>query len=300
MTTSHAYFFDGMVSPALRKATAQVLDRWELVADLSFSEVLEASGADLIIHLSDEYGPGAAYIGGPDIWIDPGLERTAGWDVGSYGNLVISHEIGGHAVTRLYDIRDGSADMTETLMSYTWPISRAGEYMYPEGPMPLDVWSAIATFGASTRTDGDTVWRIGQADTLQTIYDHEGTDILDLSALTDGCIIDLGPLWDGAGWVDTYAGVIRTIGIEGVRLGAGADIVETDGLELILEVRRNDTVLVDDVGAAEKLSKREIRAAGLGGKGWYELDAGVNDDEGSTLMQLADKARWLKEILVDG
>lgn len=76
MTTTITYVWDDDPSPKLRAGFRDAAATWETVLDVEFRET--TGPADLTIYVSDIYGPGAADIGGPGMWLDPSLESRWG------------------------------------------------------------------------------------------------------------------------------------------------------------------------------------------------------------------------------
>jgi len=265
MTTTIAYAWADDPSQKLRTGFRDAAATWETVLDVEFRETTGV--ADLTIHVSDRYGPGAADIGGPGMWLDPSLEaRWGAWGPGSYSFFVLAHELGHHlGLDHRYDLT-----MHESAMSATYVYAPDGTVLPPSTPMPADIAALLPVYGANDATAGDRTWHRPQDSAgLSTVYDAAGRgDVLDLSAILAPATVDLG-----VGLVTYSDGYLHAVGIEGVRLGSGADTVVLHAGDVVYGLGRNDALIALD-GEADRLTRDEKRAAGVAGR-WYEMDGAM-------------------------
>lgn len=287
MTITIAYAWADEPSPGLHAEFERAAATWEAILDIDIVEVDGAS--DWIIHPSDAYGPGVAHIGGPECWIDPSLEDTyGGWAHNTYSALVPGHEIG-HllGLSHPHDYGDPST-MLMSWMSYSYVTGSAGAVLYPDEPGLLDISMLGERYGHNPATAASgTVHRISDAAGINTVWDAGGEhDLLDLSGLVVGCVVDLGDgLVDmgGTGWA-----VLS--GIEDVRLGQGADTVMLDAGMLVYGLSKADTLVALD-GEADRLTKGEKRELGVTGR-WWGLDGAYVEWRGGE--------KGLERLVVEG
>jgi len=263
--TTIAYAWADDPSPKLRAGFRDAAATWEKVLDVEFRET--TGPAALTIHVSDIYGPGAADIGGPGMWVDPSLEgRWGAWEPGTYSWLVLVHEAG-HTLGLNHP-----ADLTmhDSIMSYTYVYAPDGTVLPPSTPMPADIAALVPVYGANLNTAGDRTWhRATDSSGLSTVYDAGGKgDVLDLSAILAPATVDLG-----VGLVTYSDGYLHTVGIEGVKLGSGVDTVVLHAGDVVYALGRNDALTALD-GEADRLTRGEKRAAGVAGR-WYEMDGAM-------------------------
>lgn len=255
------YSWETAADPALRAAFDRAAATWEAVLDL---EIVETTGVtDWRLRDDDAYGPGAAQVGGPTMWVDGSL--SAEWRAGTYPAMVLAHEIG-HLLGLEHPHTYGDdATMAESIMSYTYITSSAGAYLYPQEPGLKDIRDLAGVYGLNTDSAGDgTVWRVDRADRIDTVFDVGGQgDVLDLSAILTGCEVDMT-----TGTVDMHDGWVFSAGIEAVRLSSGVDtVILSQGM--LLGLSRGDVLIGD--GDVHKLTRGEKRELGVSGK-WFEVD----------------------------
>jgi len=282
MTTTIAYAWADDPSPKLRAGLRDAVATWETVLDVEFRET--TGPAALTIHVSDIYGNGAADIGGPGMWLDPSLEgRWGAWEPGTYSGFVVRHELGHHLGL------DHPIDLTmhDSIMSYTYVYAPDGTVLPPSTPMPADIAALVPVYGANDATAGDRTWHRPQDSAgLSTVYDAGGKgDVLDLSTILAPAVVDLG-----VGMVTYGDGYLHTVGIDGVRLGGGADTVVLHAGDLIYGLGKSDTLIALD-GEAERMTRGEKRAAGVAGR-WWEMDGAMVE------WRWSEKA--LERLVVEG
>jgi len=282
MTTTIAYVWADDPSPKLRAGFRDAAAIWESVLDVDFLETTGA--ADLTIYVSDIYGPGAADIGGPGLWLDPSLEeRWGAWEPGSYSFFVLAHELGHHlGLDHRYDLT-----MHESAMSATYVYAPDSTVLPPETPMPADIAALVPVYGANDATAGHRTWhRVTDSAGLSTVHDAGGRgDVLDLSAILAPATVDLG-----SGLVTYSDGYLHTMGIEGVRLGPGADMVVLHAGDVVYGLGKSDVLITLD-GEADRLTRNEKRAAGVAGR-WWDVDGAMIEWRGG------EKA--LERLVVEG
>ncbi len=282
MTTTIAYAWADAPSPKLRAGFSDAAATWGTVLDVEFRETIGT--ADLTIYVSDVYGNGAADIGGPGLWLDPSLEsRWGAWEPGTYSWFVLVHEAAHHlGLDHRYDLT-----MHESAMSATYVYAPDGTVLPPSTPMPADIAALVAIYGANADTAGDRTWHSPQDSAgLSTVFDAGGRgDVLDLSAILASATVDLG-----VGLVTYRDGYLHTVGIEGVRLGSGADTVVLHAGDVVYGLGKSDTLIALD-GEADRLTRAEKRAAGVAGR-WYEMDGAMVEWRGG------EKA--LERLVVEG
>lgn len=262
MTTTLTYAWADEPSPKLRQAFRHAASTWADVLDLRFVE--DGTEVDLRITLDDLFGPGAAEIGGPRMWIDPTLEqRWGGWEPGTYSYFVLVHEIGhtlglGHR----YEL-----SMHESAMSATYVLSPAGRFLNPSTPMAADIEALVPVYGANSTAAGGGTWhRVTDPTGLYTVADAGGErDILDLSSILAPALVDLQ-----SGYVTFDEGYVHGLGMEGVKLGQGADTVILHPGDIVYRASATDTLIALD-GEIDRMSRREKRDEGLRGK-WWDVD----------------------------
>jgi len=265
MTKRIAYSFINEPSPAFSKSFSHAEDVIEGVCDVDLVAV--DGPADIMVLQSDIWGPGAATIGLPStIWIDPKLEDSWGFGEGTYGGFVVLHEL-------LHSLGlDHRFELTmhDSIMSYTYVYAPDGTVLPPSTPMPADIAALVPVYGANDATAGNRTWhRATDSAGLSTVYDAGGRgDVLDLSAILAPATVDLG-----VGMVTYSDGYLHTVGIEGVRLGGGADTVVLHAGDVIYALGKSDALIALD-GEADRLTRGEKRAAGVAGR-WYEMDGAM-------------------------
>jgi hypothetical protein len=204
----------GYFGAAAQAATRDVLAQWSVVANLSFTQLLDAGETcgDLRFGFTDigyahalAYSPGVG--AGGDVWFSY-TERFKSFAVGSYNYMALLHETG-HALGLKHPFESNRANamvlpaamdsQSYTVMSYSaQPGNESTDYSYrPTTPMVLDIQAIQYLYGANMdHNTGDTVYEFRHGgDYHETIWDAGGNDTIRYDG--DGAVtIDLRP---GAG-----------------------------------------------------------------------------------------------------
>lgn len=204
----------------LQKAAIKTaLNEFEKVIDVRFVEVIEGnnhvgtlrfgvSQHDLGLTYAQAVPPGNYWAGDGDIWFEKDFFGR-NMDKGSYEFATIMHEIG-HAMGLAHPHEGGAQRLNHnldfrnyTLMSYEdpeWAFFGSGDSHYftiSESLMVYDIQALQYMYGANLEhNSGNTRYQLDPTrPTALTIWDSSGEDILDFSAFSLGCDINLN---DGA------------------------------------------------------------------------------------------------------
>lgn len=205
----------------LSSAFANAIDAWDVLIRPDFSEVPDNAFGQGTIRVAitdmDEDLAGYAYFPdyvdekSGDIWLSSD-GRESEWNVGSYGFVTLIHELG-HTLGLDHPFALDSApewldSQRYTVMSYKWIEERyvsfsveGGEFFanfaqpVPITPMVLDIATVQRFYGADLSTNsGATTYKFEPMDpALRTIYDANGIDTFDLSAISTTNVVDLQP-----------------------------------------------------------------------------------------------------------
>ncbi len=134
-----------------------------------------------------------------DVWIGAD-QASSKWDF-FRPNLVLHetlHALGlKHPFEGPVTLDTQSNILANTVMSYSAVagITNLGLFQYPTEPMPLDVAALQALYGAAAHNEGDTVYRLDEAQFqggFRALWDSSGRDTLDAGAVSQGVALDLG------------------------------------------------------------------------------------------------------------
>ncbi len=291
------------------------LDAWEMVADLEFVEVF--NGAEITFDDEDSgayAGPDELAADGSTIIesivnVDSNWITWYGGDLNSYTMLTYIHEIG-HALGLGHqgDYNGaGTYGVDNTFANDSWQVSVMSYFSQldnttvdatealPVTAMLVDIIAIQELYGASTLSQGDTIWGDGGSfgtylddvvdglaggdgngnlegsfDLALTIYDHSGTDTIDLSFLTSEISLNLngGTFSDINGGIGNLAIAVDTV-IENANLGSGNDYVTANGVANVISTGGgNDTIY--DVSTGDEID-------GGSGADTVHIDIDVSD-----------------------
>jgi len=211
----------GLADTAMTTAFVDAVALWDdlIAPDFSLLPDNASQRGEVRIALTEMVSTQAAYAYYPglaegkpgDIWFNADFGPW-NWGRGGFDFYSMIHETG-HviglehtfdqpAVPRQFDNQRFSVmsymPVAEYAVSFGW---QGNEFLatfsspYPQTPMVLDIAAVQAIYGADRGTRaGDTTYRFDQwSPALQTIYDADGIDTLDLSGFTLANHIDLDP-----------------------------------------------------------------------------------------------------------
>ena len=230
---------------AVRAVLAHVAD----VTGITFEERTDGTG-DVTFGLADIAGAGYAYLPSAsdyagDVWLDAAYFAREAPTPGSDTYKTILHELG-HALGLEHPHEGDTLPADEmnrkyTVMSYSEHPETGG--IEPSTLMLYDIAALQHLYGAdTTATAGDDVYDLSNlVDTVLTIWDSGGHDVLDASASTHRVVLDLNA---GAfstsgtayGWYPVTDNVALAYGtvIEEARGGAGNDVLVASGADNVL------------------------------------------------------------------
>lgn len=311
------------------------LEAWEMVTNLVFVETTGTADIDFDDDQPGAFA-GSSYTLSGDIIssyvnVDVSWIAAYGAGIGSYTFSTYVHEIG-HALGLGHQgDYDGSAsypgDATFTNDSYQLSIMSyfsqtdnstvVASYAQPVTPMIVDIIAVQSVYGApgaGSVTSGDTVWGEGASfgnylDILfnngasysgdpvtLTVYDRDGTDLINLPSSTEDNLIDMRP--EGISNVNGLIGnviVARGTVLENAILGSGNDTVIGNtaandihgglGNDSLLGGAGFDTLeggggndVVNGEGGADSLYGGDNNDLVIGGSGFDWLFGGTGND----------------------
>ena len=201
-----------------RAATADIMRHADSLIKLDLREVAGATPPDIAIFMAERlsmagygYWPSEHPTGG-DIAISTKYGSPSDWQRGSYGYLVLIHELG-HALGLKHPFESGAIlpkpddHRVHSVMSYTNfrelvpvfttsgnTINLRYDQVFPETFMVYDIAALHAIYGPDPKTNtGDNVYVIPNRPFYMTLYDAGGIDTLDFSNSSGNNIIDLRP-----------------------------------------------------------------------------------------------------------
>ncbi len=221
-------------SPAFKTAVREAMAAWSAVADVTFTEVSNASQANLVIARPNMGGNVAAYTG---MGVDPSEPwptpfavgthlRDPDFELGQFGFNLILHELGHvlglrHPWEQYHQLSGELNHTAYTVMAYG--VETPGKY--PQSPRALDIAAAQYLLGAPRSSSGDDIIRIDPRDTfLAVVGDRGGMDLLEMSDHTAAITLELQPGSMGrmGGGQNNLHIAYGTV-IERVKVGSGDD-----------------------------------------------------------------------------
>lgn len=269
----------GAMNATQMAAVRAILNQYQAVSGLTFTEVTETSTTHGTIRFAEEANAGTAYgyypysgEQGGDIWLNPTDYNNP--LKGTYAYATFLHEIG-HALG-LDHGQDGTAalpydhdSLEYSVMTYRSYVGAgltgytAAQGSYPQTLMIDDIAAIQYMYGANyTTNSGDTVYTwsaitgemsingVGQgASTTSTIFqslwDGGGVDTYDFSNYSTNLTVDLNP----GGWTTTSSSQLATLGFGGQKARgniANAYLYNNNTASLIENAKGgsgNDTIL---------------------------------------------------------
>jgi len=221
------------LSTTMQNAARRALTQWSSVADLTFHEIGETTGAvgDIRFALVDHpdmagwwgwtYSPYAMWAPGGDVWLNQ-RSLSGNWWAGSYDFMALVHEIG-HALGLKHPfagdaVLPSAYDSTRySVMSYTehpayllgYDDNGTAQYAMPSTPMLYDIAAIQHLYGAnrSYRSGNDTYTFRSSTPFVMTLWDAGGTDTLFAGNFSAACTIDLNPGHFSSLRIDAGAGL---------------------------------------------------------------------------------------------
>lgn len=284
----------------LSSAFADAIDAWDALIRPDFSEVPDDAFGQGAIRLAitdiDDDLAGYAYFPdyidekSGDIWLNAnGLEGD--WDVGSYGFVTLIHELG-HTLGLDHPFAVDSApewldSLRYTVMSYNWIEERYVSFDIEDGqfyayfaqpvpitPMVLDIATVQRFYGADLSTNsGTTTYTFEAMDpALRTIYDANGIDTFDLSAISTTNVVDLQP---GAYSSIGMASVAEQIAYWSGKFPAFAPFIEEIFTEYLADNDQTAFTFTDNLGIALTTTIENV----IGGSGRDEIHGNSASNE---------------------
>lgn len=162
---------------------------------LTFTET-DIASADIVFGAADlgrmgfAYYPSGDSAGAPagDVWLDTGL-LGGGVAPGGMGHTILLHEIG-HALGLSHTSLSGAEGTLQYSVTAAQPHPDMSET--PETMQLHDLAALQYLYGKGDAASGDTTYGYSDlADRMMTISDDGGHDVIDLSAATEGVIVNL-------------------------------------------------------------------------------------------------------------
>jgi len=232
-------------TPAQQMASVAALTLW---ADLSGLKVAHAEDGNpsTIRFLNSSETPYAETFNtqsGSTIVTNPDAIGQDGFEPGTFGFQAVMHEVGHalgleHSPETLSHLQSIMSPVTADRVGADW-WNENGNWVYAQTPMLEDIAAIQLAYGADPQARaGDTTYGFNSSQTgsiydfsenetpVLTIYDADGTDILDFSGWDAPAIIDLNP-----GTLSSANGMTNNIGIaygtviEKAIGGAGDDLL---------------------------------------------------------------------------
>ncbi len=301
------------LSEEQRAAVLEALAQIESFTNITFVEVTYGVGdlafgtADFDVGSAWAYGPSGAEFGlSGDVWLDNSVNHD--YSLGGDGMKTLMHEIG-HALGMDHPgsalpIAESNAQFT--IMSYAEHKTTGG--IEPSSYMVYDIAALQHLYGANTtETAGDDVYVVsGLNDTVMTIWDSGGWDVLDASGSTSSVTLNLNPgSFSSAGTAYGWYNITNNIGlayntyIEEAVGGAGNDTLIGNALDNVLtgndgkdyfvfEADWGDDLITDFEDGIDMI---DIRALGVG----FD-DLVIGEQNGDAVVSYGDSSITLSGV----